>query len=132
MDITLTVNGFETAVHFDDVSVNSLFLPLLRELTERQRKLGRRMVVFLAAPPGAGKSTLAAFLEHLSRRDPALTPLQALGLDGFHFHQNYILSHTVFRDGAEIPMRRVKGAPETFDVEKLRRTLAHIQQDGLR
>lgn len=132
MDVLLDVNGFETAARFDDAAVSGIFLPLLRALTRRQREINRRLTVFLAAPPGTGKSTLAALLERLSTENPDLMPLQALGMDGFHYHQDYILSHTVLHDGAEIPMRLIKGAPESFDVEKLRRTLERIQSDNLR
>ena len=132
MDVSLNVNGFETAARFDDAAISGLFLPLLQTLTRRQREINRRLVVFLAAPPGTGKSTLAALLERLSTENPGLTPFQALGLDGFHYHQDYILSHTVLQDGVEIPMRLIKGAPESFDAEKLRRTLERIQSDDLR
>ena len=132
MDVLLNVNGFETAARFDDAAISGIFLPLLRALTRRQRELGRRLTVFLAAPPGTGKSTLAALLERLSSESPDLTPLQSLGLDGFHYHQDYILSHTVLLDGEEIPMRLIKGAPESFDVEKLRWALENIQPDDLR
>lgn len=131
MDVSLNINGFETAAHYDDSAVESLFLPLLRELTARQRRLGRRLIAFLAAPPAVGKSTLAAFLAMLSRQDRTLAPLQTLGLDGFHFHQDYLLSHALLRDGAEIPMSQIKGAPETFDVEKLRHALADVQRGDL-
>lgn len=124
MDVSLTINGLPVSAHYDDDTVQALFLPMLRTLTERQRALGRRMIVFLAAPPAVGKSTLAAFLEQLSHSDPTLTPVQALGMDGFHYHQNYILSHSVLRNGEEIPMRLIKGAPESFDAAKLHRTLS--------
>lgn len=119
MDASLNINGFSVEAHFDDFSVREVLLPLLCDLTERQKQLGRRLVVLLAAPPGAGKSTLAAFLEKLSET-PGLTYVQALGMDGFHFHQDYILTHTAIRNGEEIPMRLIKGAPETFDVSRLR------------
>lgn len=131
MNVSLNINGFAVDAHFDRESVQSIFLPLLRDLSKRQKRLGRRMIVLTAAPPGAGKSTLAAFLEQLSRSQPDLTPLQALGMDGFHFHQDYILSHTIVRNGVEIPMRQIKGAPESFDVHKLRRALESIQRDLL-
>ena len=57
---------------------------------------------------------------------------QALGMDGFHYHQDYILSHTVVRNGKEIEMRRVKGAPDTFDVQRLRDTLLALRAGNLR
>ena len=125
MEIALTINGFSVDARFDDFSVRTLLLPLLETLTRRQQSLGRRMTVLLAAPPGAGKSTLAAFLEKLSLQEPGLAPVQARGMDGVHFHQDYILYHTAVRDGREIPMRLVKGAPDTFDVCRLRHALAY-------
>ena len=115
----LLINGFDVQARFDEAAVNDLFLPFLRALTAMSRGRDGRLVAFLAAPPAAGKSTLAAFLEKLSRETDGLTPVQALGMDGFHFHQDYILGHTVVRDGVEIPMKTVKGAPDTFDVMKL-------------
>lgn len=124
MEVRLDINGFSVDAHFDDLSIRETLLPLLRDLTRWQQQLGRRLVALLAAPPGAGKSTLAAFLELLSRTESDLAPVQALGMDGFHFHQDHILSHTALRDGSEIPMRLIKGAPEIFDADKLRRALA--------
>ena len=73
----------------------------------------------LAAPPGAGKSTLVSFLEKLSRENDDITDLQAIGMDGFHRRQEYLLSHTTIRDGKEVKMVEIKGAPVTFDLEKL-------------
>lgn len=129
MDIRLNVNGFPTLAHFDDECVQSLFQPLLHELTRRQQGLNRRLIVFLAAPPGTGKSTLAELLAELSRQDPSLAPVQAVGMDGFHYPQRIILSRTVLRNGQEIPMRQLKGAPESFDVEKLHRALNEARDD---
>ena len=73
----------------------------------------------LAAPPGAGKSTLVSFLEKLSRENDDITDLQAIGMDGFHRRQEYLLSHTTIRDCKEVKMVEIKGAPVTFDLEKL-------------
>lgn len=90
-----------------------------------QKEKGKRLLVFLAAPPGAGKSTLAAFLEHLSVSDPELTDITTIGMDGFHRYQNYLTTHTTVRDGKEILMVKIKGAPVTFDLEKF---LAAVKQ----
>ena len=61
------VNGLEIAAEFDARDRERVFLPLLRELSALQRAKGRRIAVFLAAPPAAGKSTLCCYLEKLSR-----------------------------------------------------------------
>ena len=132
MDLILSINGFDVPAHFDDSSVRALLMPLLFELARLREGMDRRLIAFLAAPPAAGKSTLAAFLAHLSQTTPGLVPAQALGMDGFHYHQDYILSHTVVRNGAEIPMRQIKGAPESFDVSRLRRMLLLAREERCR
>ena len=115
----IQINGIKVAARYSDRAVDRIFLPLLEKLTGMQRAAGRRILVLLAAPPGAGKSTLASFLERLSRERAGLCPVQAVGMDGFHRRQEYLLSHTTERDGKTIRMVEIKGAPVTFDLEKL-------------
>ena len=79
----------------------------------------RRILIFLAAPPGVGKTTLAMFLQMLSETTEGLKSVTAIGIDGFHHYETYLNSHTTVRDGTEIPLIKVKGAPETFDLQKL-------------
>ena len=119
MEYSVRVNGIDVTAHYEERAVHDIFLPLLRHLTGLEHEKGRRILVMLAAPPGAGKTTLLSFLETLSHQDPSLCPVQVIGMDGFHRRQEYLLSHTVFRDGEELPMVRIKGAPVTFDLERL-------------
>lgn len=116
---SVEINGIHVDVTYSDEVVERLFLPLLKELSALQKEKGRRILVMLAAPPGAGKSTLVSFLEKLSRENDDITDLQAIGMDGFHRRQEYLLSHTTIRDGKEVKMVEIKGAPVTFDLEKL-------------
>jgi len=99
--------------------VNVVFLPILKKLADRQKSEGKRILVMLAAPPGAGKSTLLSFLDRLAREQEGLSPIQTIGMDGFHRRQEYLLSHSVLRDGKEVRMVDIKGAPVTFDLEQL-------------
>ena len=115
----MMVNGLPQKIRYNADTVEGLFLPLLRRLTEMQRAEARRILVFLAAPPATGKSTLAQFLAQLSRTEEGLTLVQALGMDGFHYPNHYLAAHTILRDGEEIPLKSIKGAPETFDVPAL-------------
>ncbi len=74
----------------------------------------RRIVVALAGPPGAGKSTLSErLLAALPEGEAALVPM-----DGFHF-DNAVLD--------QIGLRQRKGAPETFDCAGLAATLRRIR-----
>lgn len=126
MDFTFENNGLTVEARFSQENVDVIFLPLLRRLTELQKEKGCRILVLLAAPPGAGKSTLAAFLQQLSLVTPELCPLTVIGMDGFHRRQEYLLSHTVERNGETIPMVKIKGAPITFDLDLLRSVIARV------
>ena len=126
MKYTLENSGLTVEATFTDEDVRDIFLPLLRRLTELHRQKGRRVLALLAAPPAAGKSTLAAFLQRLSEETPGLCPLTAIGLDGFHRRQAYLDSHTVVRDGETIPMSAIKGAPVTFDLDLMFEAVARV------
>ena len=123
MKTRFTINGLPVEAQFDDGSVQNVLQPLVADILRAAENAQGRFLVLLAAPPAAGKSTLAAYLETLSGGR-----MQALGMDGFHRHQEEILRSTVVRNGETIPMVRVKGAPESFDVQKLHRTLTALQR----
>jgi len=82
-------------------------------IVERARGLNR-IIIALAGPPGAGKSTLSArLLAALPAGEAALVPM-----DGFHF-DNAVLD--------ALGLRNRKGAPETFDCAGLVATLQRIR-----
>lgn len=113
------INGISVTAHYSQAAISGIFLPLLRRLTALRQKKGKRILVLLAAPPGSGKTTLASFLEKLSREHESLIPIQAIGMDGFHRRQEYLQSHTVKQDGRQIALVEIKGAPVTFDLPRL-------------
>ena len=71
----MIVNGLPQKIRYNADTVEGLFLPLLRRLRELQHCSGGRCIVFLAAPPATGKTTLAQFLAQLSRTEEGLTPV---------------------------------------------------------
>lgn len=126
MEYQTIVNGIAVNASYSEESVEHIFVPLLQKLTLLQKEKNKRILVMLAAPPAAGKSTMLSFLEHLSRNTEGVTPITPIGMDGFHRYQSYLLSHTLLRDGKKIPMVDVKGTPETFDLEKLTAAIARV------
>ena len=118
-----TVNGLEVTAQFDPRDIDHIYIPLLHNLSDLQKRLGRRIVCFLAGPPASGKSTLCLFLERLGR-DLGMN-VQSAGIDGFHYPQDYLNAHTL----GDTPLAKIKGAPETFDVEGLRVALCALR-DG--
>ena len=126
----MEVNGLKQEVRFSAAAVEEIFMPLLHELTDLKLTLDRKVVAYLVAPPGSGKSTVAQFLEWLSRERNEVENIRALGMDGFHYSATYMNATTVKRDGKEILMRDIKGAPETFDVDTLIEKIRELRQDG--
>ena len=118
-EYNVMINGLRVTARYSQRAIDSIFLPLLRHLTALERRKGRRILVLLAAPPGCGKTTLASFLEALSRERDGISPLQAIGMDGFHRRQEYLQSHFAKRDGRQVSMVDIKGAPVTFDLQRL-------------
>lgn len=123
------INGIAYQAAYSLENVQEIFLPLLKKWTEMQRKKGGRLLVMLAAPPAAGKSTLAALLEDLSGKTEGVTPLTVIGLDGFHHYRDWLSAHTIERNGEIVPMSRVKGAPETFDLIKLQERIRRLKTE---
>ena len=124
--VELTINGFTYPARYTEENIEELFVPFLHRLALLHERLGRRIIAFVAAPPAVGKSTLVAFLERLSREREGLQPIQAIGLDGFHYHSDYLKNHTVERDGKQVLMQSVKGCPETFDVRHFTENLREL------
>ena len=131
MEFIREINGLPVTANYTDESVEKIFLPLLRHLTVLQKKLNRRIVVMLAAPPAAGKSTLVSFLQYLSETTPGVTPITAIGMDGFHHYQDSLLTHTTVRNGEEIPMVKIKGAPITFDLDGLTERIRRVRTEEI-
>ena len=120
MKIGLMVNGLRVEAHYDDDEIENVHKPLLQRLTRLHcANARRRTIVFLSAPPGTGKSTLTTFWESLSRQDPSLPEIQTLPMDGFHHYNDWLDTHN---------LRAYKGAPETFDVDKLAQNLRQIRE----
>ena len=122
----VTVNGIDVVAQYSERATNEIFLPLLKQLTELQQQKRKRILVMLAAPPGCGKTTLLSYLEKLSHEHEELGNIQVIGMDGFHRRQEYLLSHSVERDGRQISMVEIKGAPVTFDLKRLTESVKKV------
>ena len=128
MKYTANINGIDVVASYSEKTVSDLLVPLLKQLAALHEEKGKRILVMLAAPPGAGKSTLVSFLEFLAKETVPGIAFQGVGMDGFHRRQEYLLSHTTAVDGKEIPMVDIKGAPVTFDLEGLIKKVAEVKE----
>ena len=131
MVYNLSVNGLEVAATFDEKDIEGFYLPLLRLLTRMKESRKDKLIVFLAAPPGCGKTTLSYFLQHLSDSHEDLIPLQAAGIDGFMYKKDVIKDMTLEVDGKTEPLAIYKGCPESFNVDALRNKLKAIKSGNI-
>ena len=113
------INGISVEAQYSEQATEGIFLPFLDRMTELRKRKGKRILVMFAAPPGAGKTTLLSFLKQLSVERYGDGHVQVIGMDGFHRRQEYLLSHTAEKDGKQVSMVEIKGAPVTFDLERL-------------
>jgi pantothenate kinase len=126
------VNSLEVNANYFKEDIENIFIPLLKKLTNMKKSNNGRLLFYLAASPGVGKSTLASFLEFLSRNNEEIQEIQAIGLDGFHYPQQYIKNNEVIVDGKEVPMAEVKGCPETFDLSRLKSKIKALKSESVR
>ncbi|MBE5841546.1 MAG: nucleoside/nucleotide kinase family protein [Butyrivibrio sp.] len=126
MEYKANINGIDIEAVYSQESIDGIFKPLLLKLSQMHDEKKKRILVMLAAPPGAGKSTLVSFLEELSKEIIPGKKLQATGMDGFHRRQEYLLTHKIMVDGRELPMVDIKGAPVTFDSDALRSKIQEV------
>ena len=127
--ITFTITGQPVSVQFNRIKNETIWYPLLNHWKQLSIEKQRRIIIYLAAPPGAGKSTLAAYLEYLSKTIPDYPKLQVLPMDGFHHTNTYLTSHTTIKNGQTILLKSIKGAPETFDVANLSTHIRSLSYD---
>ena len=124
-----SVNAFEVEAQYFETDIESIFIPLLKRLTAMKQEKNSRILVFVAAPPGVGKTTLSLLLQDLSKKDRDLEEVQAIGIDGFHFPQAYLEKTTIPIDGYEVLMKEVKGSPETFDFNQLKKKIMALKEE---
>ena len=93
--------------------------PVEQLLPSVDRAAGR-FLLGITGPPGAGKSTVAARVEHTANEQRGLGFAVVAPMDGFHLSNEQLDA---------LGLRAVKGAPETFDVEGFVGLLERVRRD---
>lgn len=128
MKYETVINGLPVSASFSDKFIEETVKSLLKQWEQMYLEKGQRIIVYLAAPPGAGKSTMVELFEKLSK-EVIVEPMIAIGMDGFHHYQDYLLANSVERNGQIINMVDIKGAPITFDLEALKARISRLKTE---
>lgn len=113
------INGIFTKAFFYEEDIQNVFIPLLNKLVSLYKEKNRRIICYIAAAPGTGKSTLVSFLEDIFKSIYHDISLQVIGMDGFHHHTSYLKTHYATIDNHKVMLNDIKGSYLTFDVDKL-------------
>lgn len=109
--------------------VEQFYIPLAQTLLARSAGAARWMAA-VAGPPGSGKTAFATLLAAVIEAVAGQRLAGLAGLDGWHYPNSYLDSHFIERGGERIPLRRIKGAPESFDYRAAQACLVRLRQGG--
>lgn len=123
------VTGHEIKASFSERDVENIFEPLLETLRQLRKEKNERIIVYLAAPPGAGKTTLSLFLKELYDEKSSPYSFQSASMDGFHHNNAYLKSQTIMKDGQEVSLKKYKGIPETFDLKAFEKKIIELKEN---
>jgi len=111
----VTNNGFNDIIEYDSSTVKNILIPLIKSISKMKKE--GKIIVFLAAPPGAGKTSLSKVIEMISDEFFASNKIVSIGLDGFHHNHIFLTNNHIVFEGERMPLSSIKGSPITYNVD---------------
>lgn len=125
----LVNQGLSIEATYTQKELKETFYPLLDKFIECREKKSERVIIYLVAPPGAGKTTLSLLLEKIFDFKKTSYTFQVLPMDGFHHTNDYLMRHYKTVNGRSRLLKDFKGVPDTFDLEGLKRAIRALKKD---
>jgi putative kinase len=123
----LTLDQTTTPLEMERSELQFFYDPLALHLLKLAQNRAR-LLVAVAGPPGSGKTSFAALLVAVINAEMGRDGAVLIQQDGWHYYNDYLDTHFIHRDGQEIPLRRLKGCPETYDTAAALTFLEAIKQ----
>jgi putative kinase len=130
LETPLYLDETDKSLEIDRAQVEEFYLPLAKWLLKQAEKPGR-LLIGAAGPPGSGKTAFVSLLAAVINAQAAQEIACAVGMDGWHFSNAYLDSHSIWHGGERVSLRTLKGSPETFDVSALLTFLRQAREGGL-
>ncbi len=125
----LHLDQTDTPLEVDRTQIEQFYHPLAKTLFSMCSSVPRLMVA-VAGPPGSGKTAFATILVAVVNAEAPDDLAVLVGLDGWHYSNEYLATHFIDRDGERVALRSIKGAPETFDAAGAYGCLSKIRRGG--
>ena len=124
---TLFLDQTDVPLEIEQAQVEQFYYPLATALLAKSLP---RLMVAVAGPPGSGKTAFATTLVAVINAETDGDVAALVGLDGWHYPNDYLATHFVERGGERVALRSIKGAPETFDAAAAYDCLSEIRRGG--
>lgn len=125
----LYLDQTDVRLEVDRDQIERFYLPLALALLSQSRPVPRLMAA-VAGPPGSGKTAFATVLVAVINATADGEVAVLVGLDGWHYANDYLERHVLERNGERTALRSIKGAPETFDAAAAYECLAEMRRGG--
>ncbi len=123
----LYIDQTKIAIVLEREEIESCYIPIARWLLQ-EASTEKRFIVAIAGPPGSGKSifttVLAKTIDILNKGEISV----CIGLDGWHYSNEYLDTKTIIHNGEPTVLRKIKGSSETFDVAAALQTIMAIKE----
>ncbi len=128
--VPLSVAGHGVEARITPEELWRYYLPLRQAAALMARRSERRVLIGVTGPGASGKSVFAGLLCRVMNTSEDALRAAICPQDGFHYPNAYLDSHLVpDAGGAEVPLRRFKGSPRTFDAEGFIDALRRLRTD---
>jgi pantothenate kinase len=114
----LTLDQTSTPLEMERFEVELFYYPLALRLLELGRNQ-KRILAAVAGPPGSGKTAFATLLVAVINAEMQREEAALIQQDGWHYPNVYLDSHMIQHNGEKIPLRRLKGSPNTYDTKSI-------------
>jgi putative kinase len=110
----LYIDQTDTLVDVNQEEIEQFYLPLAEMLLKKSH-LSPRLMAGIAGPPGSGKTIFAAVLTEVINTINGTACSACIGLDGWHYPNAYLDKYNQTGTDETVLLRKIKGAPETYD-----------------